>query len=449
MTVPSRRLITLAGWLSAVLTIGACSRSNPSEPSTTCSFTVGPPSVATFAPEGGTGTASVTTASTCSWTATSGASFITIAQGGSGTGNGTVQFSVAPNPSTADRTGSLTIAGSTFNLTQRAGTAIPVTLSAPTANAPIGGHAVTSSRPTLVVNNSTATGAAGALTYRFEVSNLDTFPDDATRTFTVDGVAEGSGGTTSWVPATALRDNVLWYWRARSTNGVITSAFSNVETFRTVSPCSYSVSPTAVTTAGGGGSFTATVATGATCTWTAASNSSFITVTSGATGTGTGSVTFTVAATTGATRTGTLTIAGQTVTVTQQAVNFVASFRMLDPGRLGNSPTNECQIRSITSVPTRCTLESTSFPLGTNTITNYSWIVSYTYPSEKAFTQTGTNPNFSFTEMCGLTGSTDSGLVLELKVSLTVTDSEGRSVTVTSNAGSQAMLTLRAYSCGI
>jgi hypothetical protein len=51
--------------------------------------------------------------------------------------------------------------------------------------------------------------------------------------------------------------------------------------------------------------------------------------------------------------------------------------------------------------------------------------------------------------MCGLTGSTDSGLQVELKVSLTVTDSEGSAVTVRSNAGSQPLLTLRAYVCGI
>jgi len=129
--------------------------------------------------------------------------------------------------------------------------------------------------------------------------------------------------------------------------------------------------------------------------------------------------------------------------------NLVAGFRLMDPGRLGTATTTECQIRSLTSVPTQCILESTSFPTGTNTITGYSWVVSYTYPSDKTLSQTGTNPRFSFTEMCGQTGSNDSGLQVELKVSLTVTDSEGNSVTVRSNAGSQQLLSLRAYVCGI
>jgi hypothetical protein len=346
----------------------------------------------------------------------------------------------------------MTIAGSTVNVTQRAATSVPtpVTLSAPTPNAPVGGQIVTAVRPTLVVNNSTATGTPGAVTYHFEVSDLNTFPNDAARTFTVDGVAQGSGGTTSWVLTRDLGPNVLWYWRARATNGTVTGAFSNIETFRTAtSACTFSVSPAAINAPIGGGSFTVAVTTDAACTWTAASQSSFITVTAGATGTGNGSVAFSVAATTSGARTGSVTVAGQTVTVTQQGTNLVAGFRLMDPGRLGNATTTECQIRSLTSVPTQCILESTSFTLGTNTITGYSWVVSYTYPNDKSFSQTSTNPQFAFTELCGQTGSNDSGLQIELRVSLTVTDSEGSAVTVRSNAASQPLLTLRAFICGI
>ena len=55
------------------------------------------------------------------------------------------------------------------------------------------------------------------------------------------------------------------------------------------------------------------------CAWNAAA-SGFIAITSGASGTGNGTVTFTVTAnTSGAVQTGTLTVAGQTVTVTQRA----------------------------------------------------------------------------------------------------------------------------------
>jgi hypothetical protein len=437
-----------SGLLLAAMATGACSKSNPATPTTSCTFSVGPPSISTFPPEGGSGTATVTAGSACSWTAASNATFITIAQGASGTGNGTVQFTVGANSATADRTGTMTIAGSAISITQRAAALpTPVTLSAPTAKSPVGGQTV-EPRPTLVVNNATATGAAETVTYRFEVSDLNTFPNDPARTFTSDGVAQGSAGTTSWVLTRDLGPNVLWYWRARATNGSVTSAFSNVETFTTASTCSYVLSATSLPIATSGGTSTLTVTTSSACAWTARSNAAFITVTSGSSGTGNGSVTLSVASNPGVSRTGTLTIAGQTVTVTQQGANLVVGFRLIDPGRQPNS-TTECQIRSLTSVSTLCVLESTSFPLGTNAITGYTWAVSYTYPSEKNFAQSGTNPRFNFTEMCGQTGSNDSGAQIELRVTLTVTDSDGNSVTVPSNAGSQPLLTLRAYICGV
>jgi hypothetical protein len=66
----------------------------------------------------GSGTISVTAPGTCNWTAVSdNPEFITITSGGSGTGNGTVTYSVASN-SGGVRAGTLTIAGRTFTLGQ-------------------------------------------------------------------------------------------------------------------------------------------------------------------------------------------------------------------------------------------------------------------------------------------------------------------------------------------
>jgi hypothetical protein len=59
-----------------------------------------------------------TTGSGCPWTAVSNSSFITVNSGGSGTGDGTVGFTVAANPNSAQRAGSITIAGITFNVSQ-------------------------------------------------------------------------------------------------------------------------------------------------------------------------------------------------------------------------------------------------------------------------------------------------------------------------------------------
>jgi hypothetical protein len=93
-----------AGLLLASIIAAGCGTSNTTTPTaTTCTFTIGQASTS-VGPEGGTGTVAVTAGSGCAWTAVSGASFITISQGASGTGNGTVQFTVAANSATADRT---------------------------------------------------------------------------------------------------------------------------------------------------------------------------------------------------------------------------------------------------------------------------------------------------------------------------------------------------------
>ena len=83
----------------------------------TCTYSISPPSQS-FAASAGTGTVSVSTQSTCSWTAASGVSWLTITSGSSGTGNGTVRYSVSANTSSTSRSVSSTIAKSVFTATQ-------------------------------------------------------------------------------------------------------------------------------------------------------------------------------------------------------------------------------------------------------------------------------------------------------------------------------------------
>ena len=75
------------------------------------------------------------------------------------------------------------------------------------------------------------------------------------------------------------------------------------------------------------------------CTWTASSNASWITVTSGATGTGDGSVALSYAANTGASRTGTVTIAGQTFALTQAPCSYSISPDNVKMGAAGGAAT--------------------------------------------------------------------------------------------------------------
>ena len=88
-----------------------------------CSYTISTTAWA-FASGGGTGYIDVYTQSECTWTAV--ASFpsgdngdwLTITSGSSGTGNGTVTFSVAPNPDETPREAWITIEGNVCTITQ-------------------------------------------------------------------------------------------------------------------------------------------------------------------------------------------------------------------------------------------------------------------------------------------------------------------------------------------
>src|SRR5204862_6165738 len=79
----------------------------------------------------------VTTGSTCAWAAASNASWITINSGESGTGAGSVTFTVAANPGAA-RNGTLTVAGQAVTVAQAADctvTANPLAFSVPATGA--------------------------------------------------------------------------------------------------------------------------------------------------------------------------------------------------------------------------------------------------------------------------------------------------------------------------
>jgi len=107
--------LTIAGLTFTVTQTGAAPA---------CTYSISP---ATASPGAAatTGSVAVTATSGCSWTAASSAGWISITSGASGTGNGTVGYSVAANTGASSRTGTLTIAGQTFTVTQAAATGPP------------------------------------------------------------------------------------------------------------------------------------------------------------------------------------------------------------------------------------------------------------------------------------------------------------------------------------
>jgi len=103
--------------------------------------------------------------------------------------------------------------------------------------------------------------------------------------------------------------------------------------------CSFSINPTSASFAAAGGTGSVTVTTQAGCNWTAASNNSFITITSGASGSGSGTVNYSVAANTSTARNGSLTIAGLTHSVSQAAAGGGCTNAIVNPGfETGTTP---------------------------------------------------------------------------------------------------------------
>ena len=334
-----------------------------------CSFSISPTSQSAPA-GGGPGSVSVTTAGGCAWTAASGVPWVTISSGSSGTGGGAVQFSVDPNPGAA-RSGTLTVAGQTFTITQASGCSYIIAPTSQTLPASGGdnfvgvtapgscGWTAASSVPWARITAGTSGTGNGTVQYTADpnpgAARSGTFTI-AGQTFTLsqdtgcsyavapETLARASGASSEFVDVTApggctwtAISNAPWatisggasgtgngrvdFALAANTgparSGTLTVATRTV-TINQDSGCTYTLGATSFTspTAGGPGSVTVTAAVG--CTWTAVSQALWITVTAGASGSGDGSVQFNVDANaTGAPRSGTITIAGQTFTVNQ------------------------------------------------------------------------------------------------------------------------------------
>jgi len=86
-------------------------------PPASCSYTLSPTSQS-FSSGGGSGSFSVSAESGCSWSATTSQGWIHITGGSSGSGNGTVSFTVDTRSNASDRSGSITVADKSFTISQ-------------------------------------------------------------------------------------------------------------------------------------------------------------------------------------------------------------------------------------------------------------------------------------------------------------------------------------------
>jgi hypothetical protein len=367
-------------------------------------------------------TVGVTTTTGCGWTAVSNDSFITITAGTSGSGSGTVSFTVAANINTTTRSGTMTIGGQTFTVSQAAAACI-YSISSTSA------HFSSASQPGIItvtagtgcawtavandvfitIDSGTPGSGNGSVGYTVSAnsstnSRIGTITV-ATKTYTVtqDGTTpcaysilptSCACAATSGNASIAVTANTNCVWSVTSSdpswltfsppsgsgNGTvvytITSNPSSIPRTATLTiadkvftvnqsgiACTFTVSPTSASFTYVGGIGTATVTAAAGCAWSSISDSTWLVITAGASGTGNGSVSYTVSSTTATTnRTGRLTIAGKVLNVTQTGAPCTTS---ISPTSATISDIGGGGIISITKSDQSCTWTA---------ITNQTWI---------------------------------------------------------------------------
>ena len=296
--------------LASALWASGCDTKSPTQPDPVCTFTISPAALE-ISRDGGAGAVNVTaSASSCTWTATSNVSWVTIGEGTNGTGPGTVKYVVAANPSTEARTGTLTIAGSTHTITEPGQPPPP----------PVCTSSIDPVSATFDSN-----GGSGSV--------VVTVPDTCEwmATSSASWLAIGSGGQ-------GQGNGTISYTVERNRNGERTATISVADRVLTVTQaaetpiaCEYSVAPVQLNPCMPSGTLTTAVSTGASCSWTVSSNVPWLTISGGGSRIGPDSISFAFTSNYDAPREGLVMVrwptptAGQNVRVSQAGCYYAVS----------------------------------------------------------------------------------------------------------------------------
>lgn len=293
---------------------------------------------------GDTGSIGVFSASGCVWTARSSATWISIRSAVTGTGNGTLDFAVAPNPASLSRRGTINIAGREFSIEQ-AGTGGTCEIKSIEPGQTITGG-LTNADCTLPRSQSLSPADLFSFSYKTGRQLVLTlkptgFAPIVTLTDSFGNVLLTSAATTTGqeirLPAQgalSLPADGTYIIQVAANSGFFSTA-SYALSLVEPTDCLVSVLPLkANPVESAGGAVVFNVQAGAACAWNAASNANWITVTSGARGTGAGEVRLAVNRNTSNTsRTGTVTIAGTAMTIEQAGFGGSCRVRAIEPGQ--------------------------------------------------------------------------------------------------------------------
>lgn len=254
----------------------------------TCGITLAVPS-SFFPSSAGFYTLDILAPSTCTWTAVSGDSWVTVT-GATGTGNGQIAYALAANPG-LQRVGTIYVNGQPFSLIQVIGSCVQLGYygswfpsSGGTYTVPVFatcGWTATSSQPWITFSGGNTGSGNATLSYQIAAN-------------TTGGVRAGQ------IDVNGIKFDINQIGGAGSLS------------------CSYNLSRTSDSFDRTGGSSSLLVMASTGCEWTVTSTPAWVTVTAGMAGNGDGVVGYTASAnTTGAARSGQIVVAGTPVTITQ------------------------------------------------------------------------------------------------------------------------------------
>ena len=255
----------------------------------TCSYTL-TPSSGSVPIDGGSGSFGVNADPGCGWSASvSDPTWISLTSAATGSGPGTVSYSVAANATGAQRTGSITVADQTYTITQF-GPGCSFALSPTTLPVGPGGA-------TAVISVITSGPSCG-----WSASGLGSTPASGTGSGTVTVTVPANPNPTAQTPTATIAGQTL------TVNEAGTS-------------CAVNLGASSATFSAASGSGSVTVTTPAGCSYSTITGPSWISLTSGSSGTGPGTLAYTVSPnSTTAARTGSFSVGGQLFTIVQQAL---------------------------------------------------------------------------------------------------------------------------------
>lgn len=326
---PITRLIDdSSGWRPIAVAIllavcSACASDTPVAPTPACTYSLSPASFSFEAP-GGPGSVTVTAASECSWIARPEAGWLSVTGGETGRGQGTVTFTAAANPDTAARSGGLTVAGQLVPVSQ-AGAAVQCTYvtSPDRASFPKDGG-----------NGTVAVTAPGSCPWS---------STSHAAWVTVTAGSQGTGdGSVSYVVA---RNSDT---APRSTTVAVADRTVEISQSGDTGDCQYSVAPVEFNPCmSSPAEFVTSVTTQPSCSWTAAPNAPWITITRGQSGSGSGVISFRVSDNWDAPRDALVLVRwptptqGQNLRVRQAGCYYAVSTSALNVGSSGGPGTFE------------------------------------------------------------------------------------------------------------